>query len=146
MPATVTPHFYNRSTAQYEPTECLDGAQAVYLAGEIAGERATLGGGNGQMSVVNANEDPKILVANTADQVVGSGGGAANDYLDHILLSVTAAATLVIKDGSTTLFTFAFGAAVATPISIPVRCLSQFGAWNITTGAGMTGLAFGVPT
>lgn len=104
-------------------------------------------GGDGQKSVVMGNDDTVVIPASSVDLVMGvPGGGAAGDYLDHVLLSVAAAGTVIIKDGATTKFTHAFTAAVAVPVDIEIHALSSTGAWKITTPVGVSGVGIGVFT
>lgn len=114
------------------------GALKVYLSSLLAGEDQF----NNLIRTASAAPDYKVLVANAADQVCGA-VGAAGDYLHDIQLSVTAAGTIVIKDGSTTIFTHNFTAAQAVPVTIPVARFSVTGAWRITTPLGITGHAGG---
>jgi len=129
-----------RAPGELGDIERVSGALKTFDASLRAGENQNLG----VQEVITGAVDYKILAANTADQICGAIGGVG-DYLEDIVLSVAAAGTLTIKDGSTTLFTFVWAAAVATaPVTVSVRRRSLNGGWKISTGASMTGHAGGV--
>lgn len=131
-------HAWDAVTKRMREVEWVSGAAKVYLASLLSGEDQA----NGFIGVADAADEYKVLAANTADQVCGSVGGA-NDYLGTVLLSVGAAGTVTIKDNAVTVFTHAFGAAVATPVELRINKRSTSGAWKISTGASMTGMAGG---
>lgn len=93
---------------------------------------------------VNGPYEYETVAASQTDQVMGA-TGAANDYLESIIVSVNTAATgtCSVKDGG--------GAAIPlTAANTPVSCyqfwfgtLSASGAWKITTGAGATAIGIG---
>lgn len=96
--------------------------------------------------VVPPNDQMQLVAVSETDKVLGA-TGAAGDYLDHLLCMVATAATgtVSIKDGSGSAIPVALanpGGGVGT-YDIPIGKKSESGAWRITTGAGVTVLAFG---
>lgn len=86
----------------------------------------------------------ETVAASQTDQVLG-GPGTVGDYLSHIIIqpATTGAGTCVLKDGSTTIFTFTTGTlADLRPIVVPVN-LKAATAWKVTTGANVSITAFG---
>ena len=86
----------------------------------------------------------ETVAASATAQPLGT-TGAKGDYLHRIIVTVTTAAssTLSILDSTTTVFTMA----ATTPIgvySIEINAASAVGAWNVTTGAGLTVMAVGI--
>lgn len=113
-------------------------AMKVHLSSRIAGEDFN----NDYLATGDADDEYKLLIAATADQVCGS-VGAVGDYLGAILLNVGAAGTLVVKDSSTAIFTFAFAGAITTPLLVRINKRSVLGGWKVSTGTSMTGFAGG---
>lgn len=93
---------------------------------------------------VNGPYEYETVAASQTDQVMGA-TGAANDYLESVIVSVNTAATgtCSVKDGA--------GAAIPlTPANSAINCyqfwfgtLSRSGGWSITTGAGATAIGVG---
>jgi hypothetical protein len=87
----------------------------------------------------------ETVAAGSADQVMGT-TGAVGDWLESLILTVSAAATSTVEidDGT------AAGAipvlAANTPIGVYVVKLqlrSRVGGWRVTTGAGVSAIATG---
>ena len=88
----------------------------------------------------------ETVAASQTDQVLG-GTGAAGDYLEKLILVVTTALTAAvsIKDGAGSaiaVFPNSPGGGVGTYV-VPMDILSTSGAWSVTTGAGVAGIAVG---
>lgn len=88
----------------------------------------------------------ETVAAGQTAQVLGSTGGAG-DWLEQIVCSVGTAATgnVQIKDGGDTAYTIlpaSPGGGIGVYV-IPIKAASVSGAWQITTGAGVTVLATG---
>lgn len=88
--------------------------------------------------------------ASATNQSLGA-TGAAGDYLAAVLIQpgTTSPGNVIVKDGSTTIYTFPGGASsVATlhPFVATFGAKSVSGAWNITTGTNVTAVAVGVFT
>lgn len=90
------------------------------------------------------NTDYEAVAASQTNQVLGA-VGARGDIIERLILSVTTSATstVSIKDGADT-------AIVVVPNNVPVGvvvveigALSRTGAWQVTTGAGVSVLAVG---
>jgi len=114
----------------------------VNLTTLISGENQTLN----VLEVINGASEYETVAASQTDQVMGA-VGAAGDYLGTLLVIIGtggAGATLTVKDNATTLLTFAFLTAPATPIEIPINAKSVSGAWKISTGTTVTVLAKGL--
>ena len=99
--------------------------------------------------MANLNEafatDYETVAASQSDQVLGS-TGEVGDYLERIVIQVATAATaaVTVKDGSTTIFSFANspGSGIGVyPVSLQVK--SKTGPFKVTTGAGSTVLCVG---
>lgn len=98
--------------------------------------------GNGQGSVLKQTNE--VVAAGATDQLLGTTGGGG-DFLSHIVIqpATTAAGTVTVKDGSTTIFTFTSGTlSDLASITIPFNYWSS-GALSITTGANVSVLAVG---
>jgi hypothetical protein len=87
----------------------------------------------------------ETVAASQTDQMMGA-TGAAGDYLDHLIIVVSTAATAAvsIEDGDTNIAVFpnSPGGGVGTYI-VPVNLKSLVGGWEITTGAGAAVIAVG---
>lgn len=112
----------------------------VALGTLIAGEDIT----NSVMRVESQMEYETVAASRTA-QVLG-GTGAAGDYLSHLILVVSTAATAAtsILDGATSISVFpnSPGGGIGT-YYIPLNLVSVSGAWKVTTGAGVAVIAAG---
>lgn len=91
----------------------------------------------------------ETVAAGQTTQALG-GTGAKGDYLNYVICTVGTAATaqVQIKDGSGTAYTIlpnSPGGGIGVYV-IPIKACSQVGAWQITTGAGVTVLASGMFT
>jgi hypothetical protein len=92
-------------------------------------------------------DEYETVAASATDQVLG-GAGATGDRLAGIIINpaTTSPGTVVIKDGSTTIYTFTGGASSVTGLSSIVVGLgikSVSGAFKITTGANVSVVAVG---
>lgn len=119
--------------------------QHVQLHGLLAGEdpeadvQVTQEGG----------PDYETVAASQTNQALGA-TGAAGDYLGRLVCVVTTAATaqVQIKDGSGTAFTVfpnSPGGGVGT-YTVDLGIKSVLGAWQVTTGAGVSVVACGAFT
>lgn len=86
------------------------------------------------------------VAASQTDQAMGP-TGAVGDYLEQLVCVVSTAATAAtsIKDGSGSAIQVlpnSPGGGIGTYV-IPIRAVSNSGAWKITTGAGVAVLATG---
>lgn len=86
------------------------------------------------------------VAASQTAQVLG-GAGAKGDFLDHLVLVVSTAATsqVTILDGATSIVVFpnSPGNGIGT-YTIDLRLASASGAWSITTGAGVAAIGCGI--
>jgi hypothetical protein len=92
-------------------------------------------------------DEYETVVASATDQVIGA-TGATGDRLAGILINpaTTSPGNVIIKDGSTTIYTFAGGASSVSnlaTIPVPLGIKSVSGAWKITTGANVSVIAIG---
>lgn len=99
------------------------------------------------MAIVAPNRlDYEAVAANQTAQVLG-GTGATGDFLDHVVLIVSTAATAAtsIVDGSTAIpiFPNSPGGGVGT-YTVDLRLASKTGPWKLTTGAGVAAIAVGI--
>lgn len=97
--------------------------------------------------VVLASQDYKTVAASTTAQVLGS-TGAVGDWLDFLLVipTTTSPGVVTILDNATSISVFAGGASSLgslVPFTIPIRAKSVSGAWQVTTGAGLSVVASG---
>lgn len=104
--------------------------------GQLIDPRQSLSGG-GEYETVAASQTTQTLGAT----------GAVGDYLEGLLCVVATAATaqVQIKDGSDTAITVlpnSPGGGIGT-YPIPIGLTSRTGAWQITTGAGVSVVAVG---
>jgi len=87
----------------------------------------------------------ETVAASQTAQVLG-GTGAAGDYLDSVVVTITtsgANGTVTILDNSTTVLVIP----ASTPIgvySINLGIASSSGAWKVTTGSAATALGVGI--
>lgn len=98
------------------------------------------------ITAINAGRDYETVAASQTTQTLGA-TGAAGDYLDGLLCVVATAATaqVQIKDGANSAITVlpnSPGAGVGA-YPIPLGLVSTNGAWQITTGAGVSVIAIG---
>lgn len=98
------------------------------------------------MAVVQpARLNYETVAASQTGQILGT-AGAKGDFLDHVVLVVSTAATAAtsIIDGATsiTIFPNSPGGGIGT-YTVDVRCASASGAWSVTTGAGVAAIAVG---
>jgi hypothetical protein len=84
----------------------------------------------------------KTVAAGATDQVIGRKVG---DFLSHIVIqpTTTAAGTVVVKDNSTTIFTFTAGTLADLSPRTVAFGISTFGSITITTGTNVAVLAVG---
>jgi len=88
----------------------------------------------------------ETVAASQTDQVLGA-TGAAGDYLEKLVVTVTTAATaaVTIKDGAGSAIPVvpnSPGAGVGVYV-VPLDIVSTSGAWSVTTLAGSTVIAVG---
>ena len=104
-----------------------------------------------QQQKANVTIDPPsrqvIAPSATNTPLAQSGLGAIGDYISHLICVVDTAATaqVQVKDGSGTAFTVlpnSPGGGIGTYV-IPSLGPSLLGAWQISTGAGVTVIARG---
>lgn len=98
------------------------------------------------LRVADAGDQYETVAASQTNQALGA-TGALGDYLKGLILVVATAATAAttIKDGSDTaisIFPNSPGGGVGT-YYVPVGLKSRTGAWQITTGAGVSVIALG---
>lgn len=90
----------------------------------------------------------ETVAAGQTTQALGTTGGAG-DWLDKVIVSpgTVGCGVVTIFDGSTAIVSFPGGGTSALvdlkPFVIEVKSVSVSGAWNITTGANVTCVAFG---
>lgn len=99
------------------------------------------------LRVISGGFQYETVAASQTNQVMGA-TGAAGDYLDKLICVVSTAATsqVQIKDGAGTAITILpnnVGSGVGTVV-INVGLKSTTGAWQITTGAGVSVIATGL--
>lgn len=88
----------------------------------------------------------ETVAASQTDQVLG-GTGACGDFLSHLIIVVSTAATsaVSIKDGggsSIAVFPNSPGSGVGT-YTVPIGTYSERGPWKVTTGAGVAVIGVG---
>lgn len=95
------------------------------------------------------NKGTYIALPASTTTTIQSLTGAIGDYLGHIVVfpGTTAAGSIVIKDGATTIATYAGGGGTAlltlTPFTIYIGAVSTVGAWSAVVGGNVTGIAVG---
>lgn len=92
------------------------------------------------LKTINGAAAYEIVGPSVTDQVLGSTGGNG-DQLSHLVFNpaTTTPGNVVVKDGSTTLFTFAFGTLANTlPFTLFLGINSVNGGFKISTGLNMT--------
>jgi hypothetical protein len=99
-----------------------------------------------RLAIYEAGSSYETVAASQSAQVLG-GTGAKGDYLARIICVVATAATAAtsIKDGSDTAISIlpnSPGGGVGTYV-IEVGLFSRSGAWQVTTGAGVSVIACG---
>lgn len=126
-----------------EDLKSLNGALTVYTTSLLSGESQPLG----VLFTSDGGSEYETVAASQTNQVMGT-VGAVGDLLSRLICVVTTAATaqVQIKDGADaaiTVFPNAPGGGVGT-YTIPIGLQSRTGAWQVTTGAGVTVIACGV--
>ncbi len=92
--------------------------------------------------------DYETVAAGQTAQVLGA-TGAQGDYLERLIIipETTAAGTVALLDGSTSVDVFITGTlADLTPITLELNSHSETGAWKVTTGANVHVWAVGAFT
>lgn len=93
------------------------------------------------------HDNYKAVPAGSTNMVLAQSGlGAIGDFLTHVIVSVDDPATsaVVIKDGLVTVFSLPANRSSGMDHStLPTFGSSKNGAWNITTGAGVSCYALG---
>lgn len=87
----------------------------------------------------------ETVAASQTAQVLG-GNGNRGDYLESIVIvpTTTAAGTVTIIDGSTSIVVYNTGTlADLSTIVIPLNIFSVTGPWKVTTGANVAVIAVG---
>lgn len=90
----------------------------------------------------------ETVAASQTAQVIGSIGAAGN-IIEGILIipATTSPGAVAIKDGADTAITIFAGGATSTvdlkPFYIQIGACSRSGAWQVTTGANVSVIAFG---
>lgn len=99
------------------------------------------------VAVKMAQDEYETVAASATDQVLGA-TGAIGDYLAGIIIvpGTTSPGNVIIKDGSTTVFTFAGGASsvsnlVPFYVAIGAKCVGA--GFKVTTGTNVTVFADG---
>lgn len=98
--------------------------------------------------VVQADAYATVAASQTA-QALGATGGAVGDLIAGLLVipATTAAGSITLKDGSTSISVFVSGTlSDLKPFLIPLGMLSVNGAWAVTTGANVSVIAIGLFT
>lgn len=108
-------------------------SDAIFISGKTPERMAPLG------------TSYETVAASQTDQMMGE-TGADGDYLDHLVIVVTTAASAAvsIEDGDTNIPVFpnSPGAGVGTYV-VDIKARSKVGGWEITTGAGSAVIAVG---
>lgn len=133
----------------------MSGSQVFPVAGIMAeASAAYLMGPNGTAVASKTNPVPiaqynageyKTVAASQTDQVLGA-TGAIGDYLDRVNIFVATAATaaVTIKDGATTIASFANSPGGGIGVySVPFGIRAVGAGFSITTGAGSSVIAIG---
>jgi len=110
-------------------------------------QRVTIASDNTPFGVRLAQDEYETVAASQTDQVLGP-TGASGDYLAQVWIQpgTTTPGTVVVKDGSTTVYTFPGGASSVSnlvPFCWAPGIKSVSGSWKITTGANVTVQATG---
>jgi hypothetical protein len=97
---------------------------------------------NTLLGVLANGTEYEAVAASQTDQILGA-TGAIGDYLSHLIIQpgTTSPGNVILKDGSTTIYTFPGGASsVATldPITLPLGVYCTGAGWKVTTGANVT--------
>jgi hypothetical protein len=92
-------------------------------------------------------DEYETVAASQTDQVLGA-TGATGDRIAGFLINpaTTSPGTVILKDGSTTIYTFTGGASSVSnldTIPVPLGIKSVSGAFKITTGANVSVIAVG---
>ena len=92
----------------------------------------------------------ETVAASQTDQMLGA-TGAVGDYLEKLLVipASTSPGAVSIEDGSTNTVVFTGGASSVSnlvPVTIDLGIASVSGGWEITTGANVSVIAFGLFT
>jgi hypothetical protein len=127
-------------------TDTALGAKLDTLHADLSGSAgAALPGGTNMIGHVGGVEYETIGPSVT-NQVMGVGSGNAGDYFSHLLIQPTATnvGTVIIKDGANVIYTYPGGTVSASlyPIDVPLGMKANTN-WNVTTGTGLTAVAFG---
>ena len=97
--------------------------------------------------------DYQAVAASQSDKILGTSAAVTNanavgDYLDTLVATVTVVATSAasVKDAGGTAIPIVPAGATTGVYTVRLMCLSRGGAWNVTTGAGVTVVATGLFT
>ena len=97
---------------------------------------------------VSASSQYETIAASQSTQAMGV-TGATGDFLAGVLIvpATINPGAVSIKDGSGSAITIFAGGATSVsnlaPIAVPIGAISQAGAWQLTTGANVSAIAFG---
>jgi hypothetical protein len=88
------------------------------------------------------------VAASQSNAALGPGGGGVGDYLSHLTVipATTSPGAVTVSDGATQPTVFTGGAnsvSSLVPFTIALGARSTSGGWKITTGAGVSVVAFG---
>lgn len=142
MANNILVHAWDALTRRLREVEWSRGAMKVSVSEEAGADFL-----RDVKKVVDGDDEYELVAASQTNQILGT-VGAAGDFLGKLIVVVTAAATaqVQIRDGSETAITVfpnAPGGGVGTYV-IPLGLRSRSGAWQITTGAGVSVLPTGV--
>lgn len=89
----------------------------------------------------------ETVAASTGPQTLG-GAGAVGDFLDSVIIipATTSPGSVVLNDGATAITIFTGGALSVSnlvPFIVPIRAVSQNGAWQLTNGANVSSIGVG---
>lgn len=102
----------------------------------------------GETKVALAGDEYETVAAGQANQTLGA-TGAIKDLLSGLLIipASTSPGAVTIKDGADAAITVFAGGADSVgslhPFFVPVGARSRTGAWQVTTGANVSVIAFG---
>lgn len=118
-------------------TTRIDQQRRLIITSEAGAPLSVLAGGGSAYEAVAASQ---------TNQVMGT-TGAVGDYLGSLVITVNTAATAAvsIKDGAGSAIPImpnSPGGGVGV-YTVPIGAVSTAGAWQVTTGAGSTAVAFG---
>lgn len=113
----------------------------------MAADVASLLNDTSTAPVYEVGREYEAVAASATDQVAGA-TGATGDRLDYVVIqpATTSPGNVIVKDGSTTIYTFPGGAlsvADLKPFVVAFVSNSRNGSWKISTGSNVSAVAFG---